>query len=188
MKIRVPAGERPMPPGLLSLARFLCTSGFLRLSLPERMGVRVDGWLSMKISIRSLLVITCASALLAAPRAVLASDKTKPQVLNSADKKGLAGKIGKEVSVEGLVQSVGKGDKDGVRFLDLTAKPATGFVAAIFPVAYKKVGPVKGYEGKNVRVTGVLEKYKNQTQIKVFKASQIKVLAAPKPTPAKKKS
>jgi DNA/RNA endonuclease YhcR with UshA esterase domain len=37
-------------------------------------------------------------------------------------------------------------------------------------------------------VTGVLEKYKKQTQIKVFKASQIKVLAAPKPTPAKKKS
>lgn len=141
----------------------------------------------MKIQIRSLFVAASAAALLLAPQSTMGADKTKPPVINSSDKKALAAKVGKEVSVEGLVQSTGKGDKDGVRFLNLSAKPQTGFVAAIFPPAYKKVGPIKNFEGKNVRVTGTLEKYKKQTQIKVLKASQIKVLATPKAAPAKKK-
>jgi len=141
----------------------------------------------MKIQFRSLLVAASAAALLLAPQSTMGADKTKTPVINSSDKKALAAKIGKEVSVEGLVQSTGKGDNDGVRFLNLSAKPQTGFVAAIFPPAYKKVGPIKNFEGKNVRVTGTLEKYKKQTQIKVLKASQIKVLATPKAAPAKKK-
>lgn len=141
----------------------------------------------MKIQIRSLLVAASAAALLLAPQSTMGADKTKTPVINSSDKKALAAKIGKEVSVEGLVQSTGKGDNDGVRFLNLSAKPQTGFVAAIFPPAYKKVGPIQNFEGKNVRVTGTLEKYKKQTQIKVLKASQIKVLATPKAAPAKKK-
>ncbi len=119
----------------------------------------------------------------------LAAEKSqsKPPVINGSDRKALSANIGKEVSVEGLVQGVGKGDNDGVRFLDLADKPRTGFVVAIFPSAYKKVGPVKNYQGKNIRVTGTLEKYKQQTQIKVFRASQIQVLAAPQADPAKKK-
>jgi len=145
----------------------------------------------MKIQIRSLLVAVAATAVLLAPQVSFAAEKSKtkakPPVINCSDKKTLASKIGKEVSVEGLVQSTGKGDKDGVRFLNLSAKPQTGFVAAIFPPAYKKVGPIKNFEGKNVRVTGTLEKYKRQTQIKVFKASQIKVLATVKAAQKAKK-
>ena len=143
----------------------------------------------MKIQIRSLLVAVAATAVILAPQVSFAAEKSKPKppVINCSDTKSLASKVGKEVSVEGLVQSTGKGDKDGVRFLNLSAKPQTGFVAAIFPPAYKKVGPIQNFEGKNVRVTGTLEKYKKQTQIKVLKASQIKVLATPKAAPAKKK-
>jgi len=143
----------------------------------------------MKIQIRSLLVAVAATAVLLAPQVSFAAEKSKTKAKPpvSSDTKSLASKVGKEVPVQGLVQSTGKGDKDGVRFLNLSAKPQTGFVAAIFPPAYKKVGPIKNFEGKNVRVTGTLEKYKKQTQIKVLKASQIKVLATPKAAPAKKK-
>lgn len=117
-----------------------------------------------------------------------AEKPAKAPVINSSDAKALAAKIGKTVSVEGLVQSAGKGDKDGVRFLNLSSKQGTGFVAAVFPPAYKGIGPVDAFVGKNIRVTGALEKYKKQTQIKVFKSSQVKVLAAPaKPGPKKKK-
>lgn len=115
----------------------------------------------------------------------MGADKA-PHTINSSDKKAIAAKIGKEVSVEGLVQSPGRGDSDGVRFLNLSAKPQTGFVAAIFPPAYKKVGPIKNYDGKNVRITGTLEKYNKQPRIKVSKASEIKVLANRKAEPARK--
>lgn len=143
----------------------------------------------MKILLRSLLATVSVAALFAASQASLAAEKSKsgPPVINGSDKKSLAANIGREVSVEGLVQSVGKGDNDGVRFLDLGPEPRAGFVVAIFPSAYKKVGPIKNYQGRNIRVTGTLEKYKKQTQIKVFKASQIRVLASPQAAPAKKK-
>ena len=141
----------------------------------------------MKMNIRSLMAAAFAAALIAAPQASFGADKSKPPVINSSDTKSLASKIGKEVSVEGLVQSTGKGDNDRVRFLNFSSKQGTGFVAAVFPPAYKKVGPIGNYENKNVRVTGTLEKYNKQTQIKVFKASQIKVLATPAPAAKKKK-
>ncbi len=128
-----------------------------------------------------------AAVLIAAPQVSFDADKSKPSVINSSDKKSRASKIGKELSVEGLVQSTGKGDNGRVRFLNFSSKQGTGFVAALFPAAYKKVGPIGNYENKNVRVTGTLEKYNKQEQIKVFKASQIKVLATPAPSAKKKK-
>lgn len=140
----------------------------------------------MKSITHSLLAALAAITLLATPEALLAADQAKPPLIHCGDKKKLASKIGKEVSVEGLVQSVGKGAKDRIRMLNFAEKPGTGFVAAIFPSAYKKLEPLKNYAGKNVRVTGVLEKYKKQTQIKVTKGSQIKVLATPKAAQKKK--
>ena len=141
----------------------------------------------MKPTITSLLAAIAAVAIVIPSQSALAADKSKPSVIHCSDSKKLAAKIGKEVSVEGLVQSVNKGTKDRIRMLNFAEKPGTGFVAAIFPSAYKKVGPLKNYDGKNVRVTGVLEKYKKQTQIKVTNASQIKILATPGATPSKKK-
>jgi DNA/RNA endonuclease YhcR with UshA esterase domain len=142
----------------------------------------------MKLHLRPFIALLAAATLVTTPGALLAADKSKTPVINSSDSKALAAKIGKTVSVEGLVQSTAKGSKDGIRLLNFSSKPGTGFVAAVFPVAYKKVGPIQNYEAKNVRVTGTLEKYKKQTQIKVLKASQIQLLATPKATPAKKKN
>jgi DNA/RNA endonuclease YhcR with UshA esterase domain len=144
----------------------------------------------MKLPLRSFLTALSIAALFATSHASFAAEKSKskakPPIINCSDSKTLKAKIGKEVSVEGLVQSTGKGDDDGVRFLNLSAKPQTGFVAAVFPSAYKKLGPINKLEGKNIRVTGTLEKYKKQTQIKVTKASQVKVLPSPKAAPKKK--
>jgi DNA/RNA endonuclease YhcR with UshA esterase domain len=138
----------------------------------------------MKLIPRSLLAATLAACFLA-PTGSFAAEKSKPKVVNASDKKSLAAKIGKEVTVEGQVVRVAKGPNDGVRLLEFSEKEGAGFVAAIFPVAYKNVGPIKDYKGKTVRVTGTLEKYRKQTQIKILKASQLKILAAP-PTPKKK--
>jgi len=113
--------------------------GFTRLGLPCDSNSRLSRQ-PVKIQIPFLLFTASAAALLFAPRSSMGADKA-PHTINSSDKKAIAAKIGKEVSVEGFVQSPGRGDSDGVRFLNLSAKPQTGFVAAIFPPAYKKVGP-----------------------------------------------
>ena len=140
----------------------------------------------MKLHIRSLAAALSVAAFLLTPHASFAAEKSKTKTLDSTNQKALAAHIGKKVTVEGTVLSVGKGSKDGIRFLNFSEKKDSGFVASIFPSAYKQVGPIKNYEGKSVRVTGVLEKYNKQTQIKVTEGSQIKSAPAPKSEKKKK--
>lgn len=83
--------------------------------------------------------------------------------------------IGKEVVVRGKVVSVGKSNADKIRFLDFTTDRQHGFVAAIFPAAYKATGDLEKYKGQRVEVRGILEAYKAKTQIKVTKASQLTI-------------
>jgi DNA/RNA endonuclease YhcR with UshA esterase domain len=84
--------------------------------------------------------------------------------------------LGEEVAVRGKVFSVGKSDADKIRFLDFTTDRERGFVAAIFPAAYKAIGDLEKYKGQLVEVRGILEAYKAKTQIKVTKASQLTLL------------
>ena len=84
--------------------------------------------------------------------------------------------IGQEAVVRGKVISVGKSDADKIRFLDFTTDRQNGFVAAIFPAAYKAIGDLEKYKGQRVEVRGILEAYKSKTQIKVTKASQLTLL------------
>lgn len=88
----------------------------------------------------------------------------------------LLASIGKEVAVRGKVLSVGKSDADKIRFLDFTTDRERGFVAAIFPAAYKAIGDLEKYKNQRVEVRGILEAYKAKTQIKVTKASQLTIL------------
>jgi DNA/RNA endonuclease YhcR with UshA esterase domain len=84
--------------------------------------------------------------------------------------------VGEEAVVRGKVLTMGKSDADKIRFLDFTTDRDRGFVAAIFPAAYKAIGDLEKYKGQRVEVSGVLEAYKAKTQIKVTKASQLKLL------------
>ena len=84
--------------------------------------------------------------------------------------------IGQEAVVRGKVISAGKSDADKIRFLDFTTDRQHGFVAAIFPAAYKAIGNLEKYKGQHVEVRGILEAYKSKTQIKVTKASQLTIL------------
>lgn len=97
-------------------------------------------------------------------------------VLAASDEKALADALGKTITVEGTVLGVGKGPKDGIRFLDFSTTKDQGFVGAVFPVAFSALGPLDGYVGKTVRITGELGKYQAQTQIKILKPAQIQIL------------
>jgi DNA/RNA endonuclease YhcR with UshA esterase domain len=84
--------------------------------------------------------------------------------------------IGREVAVRGKVVSADKSEADKIRFLDFTIDRQHGFVAAIFPAAYKATGDLKKYKGQRVEVGGILEAYKSKTQIKVTTASQLTLI------------
>lgn len=86
--------------------------------------------------------------------------------------------LGQEVVVRGKVLSVGKSQADKIRFLDFSNDRKQGFVAAIFPAAFKKIGDLEKLKDQRVEVRGILEAYKAKTQIKVTKASQLKILPA----------
>ena len=100
----------------------------------------------------------------------------EPPTIDALKTKKLFASIGKEIMVRGKVLTVGKSDADKIRFLDFTADNERGFVAAIFPAAYKAIGDLEKYKGQRVEVRGVLEAYKAKTQIKVTKASQLTIL------------
>lgn len=100
----------------------------------------------------------------------------KPPTIDARKTTKLFASIGKEVVVRGKVISVGKSDADKIRFLDFTTDRQQGFVAAIFPAAYKSIGDLEKYKAQRVEVRGTLESYKSKTQIKVTRASQLKLL------------
>jgi DNA/RNA endonuclease YhcR with UshA esterase domain len=108
----------------------------------------------------------------------------KPIAIKATDNDKLKTNIGKSVSVTGEVVSVGKGPKDGMRFLNFSDSKTTGFTAAIVPAAYPKLKPIDSYVGKRIKVTGDLETYKKKSVIKVTRPTQVKVM---KPKEAKKK-
>ena len=99
-----------------------------------------------------------------------------PPTIDALKTKKLFASIEKDVVVRGKVLTVGKSDADKIRFLDFTTDSERGFVASIFPAAYKDIGDLEKYKGQRVEVRGVLEAYKAKTQIKVTKASQLTLL------------
>lgn len=102
----------------------------------------------------------------------------KNPTIDAAKTNKLFSHLAKDVVVSGRVLTVGKSDADKIRFLDFTTDREHGFVAAIFPAAYKDIGNLEKYKGQRVEVRGVLEAYKAKTQIKVTKASQLTLLPA----------
>ncbi|MEI8293450.1 MAG: hypothetical protein WCG66_05570 [bacterium] len=113
-----------------------------------------------------LLLVTASQALMGGHIPTLDARKTKK----------LFHCVGKEIIVRGKVLTVGKSQADKIRFLDFTTDREHGFVAAIFPAAYKAVGDLEKYKDSLVEVKGVLEAYKAKTQIKVTRASQLTLL------------
>jgi len=107
----------------------------------------------------------------------LALQAGSPPTVEARKTKKLFQLVGKEIAVRGQVISVGKSQADKIRFLDFTKDREHGFVAAIFPAAYKAIGDLEKYKGQRVEVRGILEAYKAKTQIKVTRATQLTILA-----------
>lgn len=101
------------------------------------------------------------------------------EVLQAEDTASLQGKVGSEVIVEGVVQSVGKGPNEGITFLNFGDRKS-GFVAVIFRPSYDKFPEgFDKYANQKVRVKGALENFRDrQLQIRITTPDQLEILAA----------
>lgn len=103
-------------------------------------------------------------------------------VLQAQDTAALESKVGSEVIVEGMVQQVGTGPNDGIKFLNFGDR-RTGFVAVIFKASFSKFPEgFDQYLHQKVRVRGTLEKFRDkQIQIKVDAPDQLEIVSATVP-------
>jgi len=108
-------------------------------------------------------------------------------VFQSDDLAGMEGRLGSDIVVEGVVQTVAAGPSDGITFLNF-GKQRGDFVAVVFRPSYEKFPEgFDKYARQKVRVHGRLEKFRDrQLQIRISTPDQIKILeSAPAPTPAR---
>jgi DNA/RNA endonuclease YhcR with UshA esterase domain len=103
--------------------------------------------------------------------------------ISATDKAALTANVGKQVVAEGVVVTAAKGPNDGARFLNFS-DDTIGLSALIVPAVYSDLKPLEEYEGKTVKVTGKLDPYKDKTQIRVSRITQIEVVEAPEPVAA----
>jgi hypothetical protein len=132
----------------------------------------------MKLSISQTLAAAIVGLPLFFSMPAPAEEIPAPPVVEATDEQALEAAIGKDIVVEGTVVSTGKGPKDGVRFLNFSDDIETGFIAAIFPVAYAVTAPLETYAGQSVKVRGRLGRYKKHTQIRIFTDGQLTILPA----------
>ena len=135
-----------------------------------------------KLFLWSALVLLIAPDLTArdavAEEATPSEDAAVVPVVPAEDTAALEAKVGSEVIVEGTVRNVGKGQNDGITFLNFGDRRA-GFVAVVFAAAYSNFPDgFDGYAQQKVRVRGQLEKYRDQQlQIKITTADQLEIVS-----------
>jgi DNA/RNA endonuclease YhcR with UshA esterase domain len=112
-----------------------------------------------------------------------AAEDAPAVAISATDQEALTANVGNQAVVEGVVVSAAKGPNDGARFLNFS-EDKTGFSALIVPAVFPDLKPLEEYEGKTVKVTGKLDTYKDKTQIRVSRITQIEVVEAPEPAAA----
>jgi len=97
-------------------------------------------------------------------------------VIQADDLAALEDKVGSDVVVEGIVQSVGTGPNDGITFINFGERRG-GFVAVVFRPSYDKFPDgFEKYARQKVRIYGRLEKYRDrQLQVRLSTPDQITI-------------
>lgn len=144
----------------------------------------------MKLPTASLVAVLVALLVSIAATPTFAAEKPKKEkaiAIKATDNDKLKANIGKKAAVTGEVVSVGKGPKDGMRFLNFSDAKTTGFTAALVPAVYGDFPNLDRMAKEWVRVTGELETYKKKSVIKVTRSTQVKILKPEKTKTTKKK-
>lgn len=85
-----------------------------------------------------------------------------------------ANHIGEEVVVEGVISDVGHSARSGTTFLNMGGRyPNHSFTAVIFKSAKPLFPEARSWEGKKVRIRGVVKEYRGKPQIVLERREQV---------------
>lgn len=112
-----------------------------------------------------------------APTPDVAPPRELPTV-SAEDNDALEAHVGSDVAVEGTVVRIGATQAGDITFLNFTRQRG-GFTAVIRRASYENFPDGFGaYDGRGLRVTGVLEKFRGETpQIEVTDPEQLQIIA-----------
>ncbi|MEM7013727.1 MAG: OB-fold nucleic acid binding domain-containing protein, partial [Verrucomicrobiota bacterium] len=106
----------------------------------------------------------------------------KPEIVAATEVDALKAKTGETLTVRGFIDRTGRSGS-GINFLNF--KDST-FVAVVFGqhvAKFEDGAPAEIFDEKWVEITGEIEIYKENPQIKVEDPKQIKIIEAPKSEP-----
>lgn len=118
----------------------------------------------------------------ALPVLTLAQDADKPEVIAATEVDTLKAKAGETLTVRGFIDRTGRSGS-GINFLNFKD---SDFVAVVFGqhvAKFEDGAPHEMFDAKWVEVTGKVEIYKENPQIKIEDQKQIKIVEAPKSEP-----
>jgi hypothetical protein len=85
--------------------------------------------------------------------------------------------IGEEVVVEGVISDVGYSARTDTTFLNMGGKyPNHAFTAVIFKSSKALFPEVQSWEGKKVRIRGVVKEYRGKPEIVLARREQVEVV------------
>lgn len=99
-----------------------------------------------------------------------------PKVYAPDDQQGLRGQLRSSVTLEGVVARIGESKSGTVLYVNFSDKPHVAATVVLFVDATTKDEAKKALEalvGKKVRVSGVIEEYRTDLQIKIKKPDDL---------------
>jgi hypothetical protein len=88
-----------------------------------------------------------------------------------------ANHIGEEVMVEGVISDVGYSARSDTTFINMGGKyPNHAFTAVIFRSAKPLFPEARSWEGKKVRVRGMVKEYRGKPEIVLERVEQVEVV------------
>lgn len=99
------------------------------------------------------------------------------EVVDALDENKLNELLNSEAVVRGVVLDVGKTKDGGITFLNFSHAKKQGFVAVVFRRSYGQFPDgLEQYKGKTVEVSGRITEFRQQPQIVLESAEQLKVV------------
>ena len=126
--------------------------------------------------------LTAATLLLLLSAGLSAKEAAPPPRVAANNKVALQKVVGRTATVHGKVKTTSV-SKSGIHFVNFYSSELSIVCFRKNVAKFKNGGPAKEYKGREIEVTGKVERYKNKLQIKLLLPKQVKIVKADaKPT------
>ncbi len=112
-----------------------------------------------------------------------AADGEAQQRVSAKDAVALRALVGRQATVFGRVTGTNVANRSGHHFLNFENPEFTVICFASDLVKFSSGQPAERYRGRDVEITGLVERYRDKLQIRLREPAQIRILASPPAKP-----